>query len=74
MRQRENQKMKSNFKSYYELPLMLTAADISGILGMSLNNCYELLKTPGFPVIYVSKCRMVVPKDKFIAWMDKQVS
>lgn len=25
--------MKSNFKSYDELPLMLTAADISGILG-----------------------------------------
>lgn len=66
--------MKSNFKSYDELPLMLTASDISGILGMSLNNCYELLKTPGFPVLYVSKRRMVVPKDKFIAWMDKQVS
>ena len=67
-------KMKSTFKGYDELPLILTVADISGILGMSLNNCYNLIKTPGFPVIYVSKRKMVIPKDKFIAWMDKQVS
>lgn len=52
--------------SYDQLPLTLCAEHISQILGISRSATYTLLRSKGFPTIYIGK-RMVVPKDKFIA-------
>ena len=52
----------SNCKSYDDLPLFLNASMVSQVLGVSPSSGYELMHTPGFPVLRVGS-RMVVPKE-----------
>ena len=39
-------------------------------LGVSPSNGYELMHQPDFPVLRVGS-RMVVPKEKFIPWVEE---
>lgn len=39
--------------------------------GVSLSSRYGLMHQPGFPVLRVGS-RMVVPKEKFVAWVSAQ--
>ena len=59
---------KSEYKSYDDLPLFLNAEIVATVLGVSISSAYELLHEPGFPVVKVGS-RMVVPKEKFMAWV-----
>ncbi len=58
----------SKVKSYDDLPLFLNAEMVSAVLGVSPSSGYELMHEPGFPTLRVGS-RMVVPKEKFIAWV-----
>ena len=60
----------SNCKSYDDLPLFLNASMVSQVLGVSPSSGYELMHTPGFPVLRVGN-RMIVPKEKFIQWVEQ---
>lgn len=48
---------------------MLNAEMLRDILGISLTSVYELLHEKGFPSIKIGN-RIVVPKEKFIEWID----
>ena len=61
----------SVYKSYDELPLFLNSELVAKVLGVSLSSGYELMHQPGFPVLRVGS-RMVVPKEKFIRWVEEQ--
>ncbi len=61
----------SMYKSYDELPLMLNAEMVAKLLGISQSGAYELMHEKGFPALKIGT-RLVVPKYKFIAWVDKQ--
>ena len=61
----------SVYKSYDDLPLFLNAKTMAQVLGVSISSAYELLHEPGFPVVKVGS-RMVVPKEKFVAWVSAQ--
>ena len=63
----------SNCKSYDDLPLFLTASLVAQVLGVSPSSSYELMHTPGFPVLRVGS-RMVVPKEKFIRWVEQNTT
>ena len=63
--------MKSKYSSYDELPLSLRAEDVAAILSISRANAYTLMHSKGFPTIYIGK-RMLVPKEKFLAWIEEQ--
>ena len=64
-------KMKvSQFKDYSELPLFLNAELVAKVLGVSPSSGYELMHEPGFPILKVGS-RMVVPKEKFIQWVEQ---
>jgi len=65
--------MKNNFKSYDQLPLALSAEEVSQVLGISRANAYALMHSKGFPTLKIGK-RMTVPKDKLIEWMEKQLA
>lgn len=39
----------SKYKSYQDLPLTLTAPEVSEVLGISRAEAYELVRTKGFP-------------------------
>ena len=58
------------YKSYDELPLMLNADTIKDVLGISISSAYELMKGKGFPSLKIGS-RIVVPKDKFIEWVEQ---
>ena len=65
--------METTYTSYNQLPLSLSANDIAAVLGISRANAYTLMRAKGFPTIFIGK-RMIVPRDKFIEWMDLQIS
>ena len=60
----------SSYKSYDELPLFLNAELVSKVLGVSPSSGYELMHEADFPVLKVGS-RMVVPKEKFIEWVER---
>ena len=59
----------SIYKSYDELPLFLNSELVAKVLGVSPSSGYELMRQPNFPVLRVGS-RMVVPKEKFIQWVE----
>ena len=61
------------YKSYDELPLMLSVPEVAAVLGISRAGTYELVKSDGFPSLKIGN-RIVVPKEKFISWIDAQAS
>ena len=63
---------KNTYTSYEQLPLSLCANDVAKVLGISRAGAYTLMRSKGFPTIRIGK-RMVVPKDKLLAWMDEQI-
>ena len=60
------------YKSYEELPLFLNAETVAKLLGVSPSSGYELMHEKGFPVLRIGS-RMVVPKEKFRAWVEANV-
>ena len=63
----------SQFKDYSELPLFLNADTVAKALGVSPSSSYELMHDPGFPILKIGN-RMVVPKEKFIQWVEQRTS
>ncbi|MGN8969542.1 helix-turn-helix transcriptional regulator [Intestinimonas sp. HCP28S3_D6] len=60
----------SSYKSYNDLPLFLNSETVAKVLGVSPSSSYELMHEPDFPVLRVGS-RMVVPKEKFIQWVEE---
>ena len=61
----------SQYKSYDELPLFLNAEMVAKVLGVSPSSSYELMSEKDFPALKVGS-RIVVPKEKFIAWVERR--
>lgn len=61
----------SKFKSYDDLPLFLNAELVAQVLGIAPSSSYELMHEDGFPVLKIGN-RMVVPKEKFVQWVERQ--
>ena len=64
--------MTNTFTSIDQLPITLCAEEVALVLGISRSGAYTLMRSKGFPTIRIGK-RMVVPKDKLLAWMDEQI-
>lgn len=62
----------SSYKSYDELPLFLNAETTAKLLGISISGMYELMHEKGFPVLKIG-FRLVVPRDKLLAWVEQNV-
>ncbi len=60
----------SVYKSYDELPLFLNAAMVSKVLGVSPSSGYELMHEKDFPALKIGN-RIVVPKEKFMQWVEQ---
>ena len=60
----------SSYKSYDELPLFLNAVMVAKVLGIAPSSAYELMHEGDFPVLKVGS-RMVVPKEKFVEWVER---
>ena len=62
----------SVYKTYEELPLFLNAELVGKVLGIAPSSSYELMHEADFPVLKVGS-RMVVPKEKFIQWVEQHI-
>lgn len=60
----------SIYKSYDELPLFLNVNAVAKVLGIAPSSAYELMHEKDFPTLRIGS-RMVVPKEKFIAWVEQ---
>lgn len=60
----------STYKSYDDLPLFLNAELVAQVLGISQAGAYDLLHSEDFPVLKIGT-RMVVPKEKFRQWVER---
>ncbi len=63
----------SQFKDYSELPLFLNAEMVAKVLGISPSSGYELMHEPDFPILRIGN-RMVIPKEKFIQWVEQNTT
>ena len=61
----------SKFKNYDDQPLTLTAQEVGEALGISRAAAYELVRSKGFSHMRIGT-RILVPRDKFIQWIDEQ--
>ena len=59
----------SIFKNYEELPLFLNAEVVGKVLGVSISSAYELMHEKDFPSVRIGN-RLIVPKEKFIEWIN----
>ena len=64
--------MKVACRNFEELPAMLTATELAGALGISRAGAYTLIHSKGFPTLRIGK-RLMVPKDKLSAWIDRNI-
>ena len=64
--------IRSDIKSYEELPLLLNAKQLAELMGVSISTAYELMREEGFPTLKIGK-RIVVPKEELRAWISEQV-
>ena len=63
----------SEYKNYDELPLFLNAETVAKVLGIAPSSAYELMHEADFPVLKVGN-RMVVPKEKFVEWVERHTN
>ena len=64
--------MTSKYTTDEQLPLMLAVPDVAAVLGISRAAAYELARSKDFPSLRIGT-RIVVPKDKFINWINRRV-
>ena len=63
-------KENSMYKSYDDLPSVLSVKELKDFLGISRAGAYQLLHREDFPTLHIAS-RMLVAKDKLLAWMEQ---
>jgi excisionase family DNA binding protein len=61
------------YKTFDDLPLMLSVPEVASVLGISRAGAYELVKEKGFPSLTIGS-RILIPRDKLVAWIDAKSS
>ncbi len=64
---------KTQYKSFEDLPLMLSVPDLASVLGISRTRAYELAREKDFPSLTIG-ARILVPRDKLVDWIDAKSS
>ena len=64
---------KTKYTNYNDLSLMLSVPDVASVLGISRAGAYELVRRDGFPALRIGS-RIVVPKEKFMDWINTNTS
>ena len=58
------------YRSFEELPAVLTAVELAAFLGISQSGAYNLMHSEGFPTLVVGR-RMMVQKEKLRMWCEE---
>lgn len=60
------------YKSFDELPLMLSVPEMAAVLGISRARAYDLARSIDFPSIRIGT-RLIIPKENLIEWIQEQL-
>ena len=63
---------KETFKSYEDLPLMLSVPEMAAAMGNSRAGAYELARSEGLPALRIGT-RIVIPKDELREWIKRNM-
>ena len=63
----------AKYKTYDDLPLMLSVPDLVDVLGISRAGVYELVKSEGFPSLRIGN-RILIPKDALVEWIRRNTN
>ena len=63
----------NKFKSYNDLPLMLSVPELTDVLDISRASAYELVKRKDFPALHIGN-RIMIPKEDLISWIRRNTS
>ena len=61
------------YKTFDELPLMLSVPDVAAVLGISRAGAYELVHAEDFPKLRIGS-RIVVPKEELREWIHENLN
>ena len=64
---------KEFYKSFDDLPIMLSVNQLANVLGISRTRSYDLVRSKGFPSITIGS-RIVIPKDELMIWIQNQLN
>jgi len=64
--------MQTAVKDYKDLPFTLKVEQVAEILGISRKLAYSLAKRRDFPVVRIGQKRLVVPRDRFLRWLNEK--
>jgi excisionase family DNA binding protein len=53
------------------LPNMLRVRDVADYLDICTRVAYQLVKTPGFPLVIAGDKSFRIPRDAFLAWLEE---
>lgn len=59
------------YKNFEDMPACLNISEVAQIMRISRPTAYALVHMEGFPAVKVGGKRYIVPKDKFIEWLEK---
>ncbi len=60
------------YRSFDELPLVLSVPEMAAVLGISRTVAYDLVRSKGFPSIRIGT-RLIVPKENLMEWIQEQL-
>ena len=60
---------RTKYTNYNDLPLMLSVPNVASVLGISRAGAYEFVRSDSFPALRIGS-HIVVPKEKFIDWIN----
>ena len=64
--------MKSSItKNKDKLPMFMSVMDMIALLGISRTKAYELVGKEGLPKLNIVPGRIIIPRDKLLAWLDE---
>lgn len=63
----------SIYKKREDMPMFLSVIDVANLLGISRASAYELVHEEKFPKLKIVQGRIIVPRDRLLAWLDEQV-
>lgn len=55
-----------------QLPTLLTPKQLGAFFGLHKNGLYDLMRQKGFPVIFITSKKRIIPKELLIKWLEKQ--
>lgn len=61
----------TEYTNFDELPACLNMREVAKLMRISLPTVYALLHSVDFPAVKVGERRYVIPRDRFIAWLNR---